>query len=301
MKNNLGTVCCLNFTLLTLSANTALAQEMVKDRNKPNILFIAVDDLKPLLGCYGDTLIKTPNIDRIASRGTVFLNNHCQQAVCAPTRASLLTGGRPDYTRVWDLKTLIRDMNPDILTIPQYFKDQGFTTCGISKVFDNRSVDSFYDKPSWSIPFFTLDPKYYSSEFGVPSNHFFHLPETKKLLNQYLNEASEKGLTGNAAFEYARSFINPSVECMEVPDNAYTDGAVALEAKDIMVQLSKKDEPFFFAVGFIKPHLPFVSPKKYWDLYQRDELPISGYQQESKNGPGLLIIIQVNRGDILIF
>jgi arylsulfatase A-like enzyme len=152
-------------------------------------------------------------------------------------------------------------------------------------VFDNRSVDSFYDKPSWSIPSKWVDKKYYSNEFGMPSNNYYHLPETKRLINQYLKEAGEKGITGNAAIEYARSFINPSVECMEIPDNAYADGATALEAKDIMIQLSKKNEPFFFAVGFLKPHLPFVSPKKYWDLYQRDDLPVSEHQQPSINGP----------------
>ena len=87
--------------------------------NKPkNVLFIAVDDLKPLLGCYGDTIVQTPNIDKLASQGFMLENNHCQQAVCGPSRASLLTGKRPDYTQVWDLKTLIRDKNPDIVTMP---------------------------------------------------------------------------------------------------------------------------------------------------------------------------------------
>ena len=88
---------------------------------KPNILFIAVDDLKPIMGCYGNEGIKTPNIDRLAKMGTTFMNNHCQQAVCGPTRASLLTGKRPDATKIWDLKTQMRDMNPDILNLPQYF------------------------------------------------------------------------------------------------------------------------------------------------------------------------------------
>ncbi len=91
-----------------------------QEKTKPNILFIAIDDLKPILGCYGNTLIKTPNIDRLAKMGTVFMSNYCQQAVCGPTRASIMTGKRPDYTKVWDLKTKMRDINPEILTLPQH-------------------------------------------------------------------------------------------------------------------------------------------------------------------------------------
>src|SRR5512133_650925 len=105
---------------------------------KMNVLFIAVDDLKPVLGCYGDKLVKTPNIDRLAARGTVFLQNYCQQAVSGPTRASLMTGMRPDYTRVWDLKTKMRDINPSIVSIPQYFISNGYLTAGIGKIFDSR-------------------------------------------------------------------------------------------------------------------------------------------------------------------
>jgi arylsulfatase A-like enzyme len=108
--------------------NVAVAQQ----RAKPNILFIAVDDLKPIMGCYGNKLIKTPNIDRLARMGTVFSRNYCQQSVCGPTRASLMTGMRPDYTKVWDLKTQMRDVNPDIVTLPQYLISQGYNTIGRS-------------------------------------------------------------------------------------------------------------------------------------------------------------------------
>jgi iduronate 2-sulfatase len=123
--------------------------------NQPNVLFIAVDDLKPMLGCYGDDMVKSPNIDRLASQGTVFLNNQCQQAVCGPSRASLMTGMRPDSTKVYDLKTKMRDMNPDLVSLPEYFKNNGYETTGMGKVYDPRCVDGrkFNDKPSWSIPF----------------------------------------------------------------------------------------------------------------------------------------------------
>ena len=110
MKNYLNflKVITIVFTFLFLLPVSA------QEKTKPNILFIAIDDLKPILGCYGNTLIKTPNIDRLAKMGTVFMSNYCQQAVCGPTRASIMTGKRPDYTQVWDLKTKMRDINPDI-------------------------------------------------------------------------------------------------------------------------------------------------------------------------------------------
>ena len=101
---------------------------------KMNVLFIAVDDLKPSIGSFGDEFAVTPNIDELSKSSTVFLNNHTQQAVCGPSRASLMTGLRPDKTRVWDLKTRMRDMNPDILTIPQYFKQNGYQTIGLSLI-----------------------------------------------------------------------------------------------------------------------------------------------------------------------
>ena len=128
---------------------------VAKQSKKPNILFIAIDDLKPMIGCYGDKKIKTPNIDRLANTGLVCLNNHCQKAVCGPSRASLLTGMRPDYTKIWDLKTKMRDMNPDIVTIPQYFKQNGYTSIGMGKIFDYRCCDGYetQDVVSWSKPF----------------------------------------------------------------------------------------------------------------------------------------------------
>ena len=124
-----------------------LAPVSAQEKKKPNILFIAIDDLKPVLGCYGNTLIKTPNIDRLAKMGTVFMSNYCQQAVCGPTRASIMTGKRPDYTQVWDLKTKMRDINPDILSLPQYLISQGYSTQGIGKIYDSRCVDKKMDEP----------------------------------------------------------------------------------------------------------------------------------------------------------
>ena len=264
----------LNFISLKISA---------QQKEKLNVLFIAIDDLKPILGCFGDTMVKTPNIDRLAKMGTVFMSNYCQQAVCGPTRASLMTGKRPDYTKVWDLKTTMRSVNPDIVSIPQYFASQGYSTQGIGKVYDPRCVDKEIDGPSWSVPYYKTDLKYYDERYGEPALGRYQLTETKALVEKYFKEGIDQGMKKSEANDYALKKIRPSVECINVPDNAYNDGANALQAKDILIGLSKKTEPFFFAVGFAKPHLPFVSPKKYWDLYDREKMPIAPFQEKSKN------------------
>lgn len=130
------------FIALSSVASVVAAES---DSEKKNVLFIAVDDMKPLLGCYGDQTAQTPVMDRLASQGALFTNAYCQQAVSGPSRASLLTGMCPDNTKVWDLKTLIRSKNPDVVTLPQYFKENGYHVAGIGKIFDPRSVDSGKD------------------------------------------------------------------------------------------------------------------------------------------------------------
>ena len=264
-----------------------LAPVSAQEKKKPNILFIAVDDLKPVLGCYGNTLIKTPNIDRLAKMGTVFMSNYCQQAVCGPTRASIMTGKRPDYTQVWDLKTKMRDINPDILSLPQYLISQGYSTQGIGKIYDNRCVDKKMDEPSWSVPFynyFKTEEKYYAKETGMPILGAYQAQETKELAIKFKKEGQDKGLKDKELDDFVSKSIKPSVECVGVPDNAYNDGANALRALEILEKLKSDTKPFFFAVGFSKPHLPFVAPKKYWDLYKREDMPVAPFQEKSKNG-----------------
>ena len=267
----------LIISLLFFSVNLVAQQ-----KNKPNILFIAIDDLKPILGCYGNTMVKTPNIDRLAKMGTVFMSNYVQQAVCGPTRASLMTGKRPDYTKVWDLKTRMRDINANILSLPQHLITQGYTTQGIGKVYDQRCVDKELDKPSWSVPYYKTNNKYFGS-FGEPAEGRYQLPETKALAEKYIKEALDNGKTKAEANDYVQTKIKPSVESADVPDYAYTDGANTLQAKDMLIQLSKSNQPFFFAVGLAKPHLPFVAPKKYWDLYKREDMPLAKFQEQNKN------------------
>jgi len=270
---------CLT-SIALIAVSFSFAQEQKK---KHNVLFIAIDDLKPILGCYGDKQIKTPNIDRLAKMGTVFLSNYCQQAVCGPTRASIMTGMRPDYTKIWDLKTKMRDKNPDIVSIPQYFVSKGYSSQGIGKVYDPRCVDKELDKPSWSVPYYKTAKKYYAPEYGEPALERYQMKSTKDTVGKYLQEALAKGMKKADASEYAGTKAKPTTECVDVPDNAYNDGANALQAKDILIDLSKKNEPFFFAVGFAKPHLPFVAPKKYWDLYNREDMPLAPFQEKTAN------------------
>jgi len=252
-----------------LLAATAIAAEV------PNVLFIAVDDLKPTLGCYGDTVAKSPQIDRLAARGMTFLNAHCQQAVCAPSRISLLTGLLPDTTRVWDLKTKVRDNLPDVVTLPQYFKRKGYEVVGMGKIFDSRSVDSReqMDARSWTRPFM-----YTKSQC---SETYSYLNPGVVARIQAARE-SVKGKGWDAALKVVGKM---PTDIADVPDNAYFDGAMADEGVRMIDELSKRKKPFFLAVGFKKPHLPFNAPKKYWDLYDRDALPLAEFRDMPKDAP----------------
>jgi arylsulfatase A-like enzyme len=264
-------ILCLYFILI---AATVQAQQS----KKMNVLFIAIDDLKPNLGCYGDKIVKTPNIDRLAKMGTMFMSNYCQQSVCGPTRASLMTGMRPDYTKIWDLKTQMRDMNPDILTLPQYLISMGYNTAGVGKIYHPSSAINKIDPASWNQPYPEATANDYPNGMGKPANTQYQNPATKLLFTEKKQKTSDND-------EDAASKKGPSTECLDVPDNAYEDGVNALFAKGQIISMSKMDKPFFLAVGFHKPHLPFVAPKKYWDLYNRSKMPLAEFQEHSSNGP----------------
>jgi len=259
-------------------------------QNKPNILFISVDDLKPMLGVYGDQEIFTPNIDKLADYGTLFNNTACQQAVCGPSRASLLTGLYPDATQVFNLSTLIRDKNPNIITLPQHFKNNGYATTGVGKTFDPRSVDDFYDILSWSIEYKqTMPIAYYSASTGKGHNGYQN-PQVAIDDANYLQYLADNNITTTAAKNEAKKlfpFAKPSTESMDVPDDSYKDGARANYALEKLEELSAGATPFFLAVGFAKPHLPFVAPQKYWDLYDRTTINIHPEQGRSPDVPAM--------------
>jgi len=267
----------LTVLCLLIISNGVIAQQ--KKATKPNILFIAVDDLKPILGCYGNTLVKTPNIDRLAKIATVFNKNYCQQAICRPTRASIMTGTRPDVTQVWNLTTQMRDVNPDLVTLPQYLITQGYETSGIGKIYHPSSAIGGVDPASWSIPYLKSKESDFPADFGSPANGQYQLPETKaRMTPEIIAERKQQNKDLAANDENPKSIKGPSVECIEAPDNAYQDGVNALLAKEQIIKLYKGSKPFFMAVGFSLLHLPFVSPKKYLDLYNREDMPIATFQ-----------------------
>jgi len=256
-----------------------------QDTTGLNVLFVAVDDLKPLLGCYGDTMAVTPNIDAIASKGTLFKSNYCQQAVCAPSRVSLMTSRYPDQTRVWDLQTQMREIDPGIVSLPQYLRKFGYRTAATGKVFDSRSVDDDRDKPSWSVPYGKpWDIRYYNEDTGKPAAYFYASPEAKDTIAKLQAEAAQLGVD---EMEHIRAHFFPPFECADVPLDAYTDGAIAKVGIELLDQLAAGDAPFFLAVGFNRPHLPFNAPREFWDLYDPEELSLAPFQQKATGSPDI--------------
>ncbi len=210
----------------------------------PNVLLVIIDDLRPdVVGAYGG-LARTPNLDRFAARGMIFERAYCQQAVCRPSRVSFLTGLRPESTGVSDLQTFFRDVLPDVTTLPQLFSQQGYRTSGIGKIFHNDGIDP--DPESWSEPLF---PDLGSS---------WVLPENRAL--------EQRGPI------FGRLALGPPFERSDSNAEDHPDGRIAAEAEAALARFAKGNRPFFLAVGFIKPHLPFSAPSEYWDLYDPDAL-----------------------------
>ncbi len=257
-------------------------------QNKPqklNVLFIAVDDLKPTIGAYGDKFAKTPNIDRLAKEGFLFQQAYTEQAVCAPSRASMLTGLRPDRTKVWNLHTKIRAKNPNVITLPQLFKENGYITYGIGKVFDPRSVDHGHDSRSWTIPY--VQPAHLPWTVSRPLLGYYRSPEHEAKIRFYEDLGKAKGLKGKKLANFVRKNYKPSTEKVDGPDDIYLDGVIAREALNKLDQFAKEKKPFMLMVGFKKPHLPFVAPAKYWNMYDEKKVPLAKFQKHSKGGPAL--------------
>lgn len=263
----------------TTSCNNAVEQKSTS--KKMNILFLAMDDLKPMLGAYGDDYIISPNIDKLASEGVVFDNAYAQQAVCAVSRVSLFCGQRPDRTKVWDLKTKMRKVKPNALTIPQYFKENGYITVGRGKLIHGAKDN---DPISWTIPYIYPDRMKYAEGFSAPAQDRYQNPKIQALMK----EAKSKKLSWRETNVLFRSKgLALSTECMDIPDNAYVDGATADAGIEFLDEFSKSDKPFFLALGFKKPHLPFVAPKKYWDMYNREDMKVAPFQKHAKDSPEL--------------
>ncbi|MBU2997402.1 sulfatase [Cellulophaga baltica] len=250
--------------IAVFSVLTCYAQQQ---ENKPNILFVSVDDLRPTLGVYGDENAVTPNIDQLASEGTTFMQTYAQVAVCAPSRASLMTGVRPDSTRVWHLGDKFREINPNVVTMPQYFSKHGYHTVNLGKMFHNYMPDSI----SWDEP--DLRPSRYLKKewLGRDGETFYISKEVNK--SQAIKRDS---LLKLRPVRYADGWnTGPAWEAADVHDTMYYDGAQTKMAKQVLTRLSKSKEPFFMGLGYFRPHLPFAAPKKYWDLYDREKIPVA--------------------------
>jgi arylsulfatase A-like enzyme len=263
---------------------TLYIKAQVKQTNQRyNILFIAVDDLKPDLNCYRFTDVKSPNLDVLASKSTLFNANYCQQAICGPTRASLLTGLRPDKTKIWDLQTFIRDVNPNIVTLPQYFRQSGYFATSMGKIYDPRSVING-DEISWSEPW--VDNFAYPKGYKAPVMGFYQSPEQRSKFQKLIDE-KKTNIKSSDDEDVKVDFadIKISTENADVPDDAYVDGAMANYAIAKIKLLKNGVTPFFLAVGFKRPHLPFVAPSKYWDLYDRNKIKLAEWQKPSIDGP----------------
>jgi len=247
---------------------------------KPNILFIIVDDLRPELGCYGNTEIKTPNFDAFAQEAMVFTRAYCQAAACAPSRASVMLGRRPDSTRVWTLGEKFREIDPDAVTMPMHFNKFGYHTVSVGKIFHNHMPD----------PISFVEPDLKPEEYKTPElidrdpESFYYDDDLMKELEQVRAERIKKNpnrvYSASQGWGYGRSY-----EWADAPDSAFYDGAQTDLALDTLDRIKEKDEPFYLALGYYRPHLPFVAPKKYWDLYDRDAISMATNPYLPENSP----------------
>ncbi|WP_020530126.1 sulfatase [Flexithrix dorotheae] len=259
----------LFFLFFTLVSFKTLAQ-----KEKLNVLLILVDDLKPSLGIYGDTVVKSPNLDRLGEMGVRFENAYCNQAVCMASRYNLLLGSRSTSTGFYNFGLEFRAVYPNATTLPQHFKNNGYQVESMGKVFHiGHGNDN--DEASWSIP-----------------HH------KDKVIEYLLPESTNRKLTREEAFFTNARKYNKNLppnkelergaawEAPDVLDEAYADGRVASHAIERLRKLSKdSSKPFFMAVGFVRPHLPFSAPKKYWDYYDPEKLPLPEFEEDPEGTP----------------
>ena len=252
-------------------------QENETVTKKQNVLFISVDDLRTSLGVYDDPIAISPNIDQLASEGITFREAFCQSAVCAPSRASLMTGVRPDSTRVWHLGDKFREINPQAVTMPQYFSNFGYHTVNIGKIFHNYMPDSI----SWDEP--DLRPaQYLKKDWLKRDGETFYISEEVSRSQ----EIKRDSLLKLRPIRYADGWnTGPAWEAADVHDTLYYDGAQNELVKRTLTRLSKTDEPFFMGLGYFRLHLPFAVPKKYWDMYDRDQMPLASNPEIPEGAP----------------
>ncbi len=267
------TITFFNVSLISFIATGSLLSNNHKEESiseqleKMNVILISVDDLRTELGYYGDNQAITPNFNRLAASGIAFMRAYCQSPVSAPSRASLMTGLRPDSTHVWYLGDEFRKINPDIVTMPQYFKKFGYHTLSIGKIFHNHMPDSVsFDEPD-------LKPDAFKTlELIKRDAESFYVD--KKLMDKLALVRAERikvrkyGASGGWGY-------GASVEETDADDSLFYDGAQTELAIRKLRDLKLNKEPFYLALGFFRPHLPFSAPKKYWNMYDREKIKMA--------------------------
>ncbi len=228
-----------------LASGAALARE-TPAASKPNVLFIASDDLSTRLGCYGNALVRSPNVDRLARRGVRFERAYCQFPLCSPSRTSILTGMRPDTTGVRDLSVHFREDHPKVVTLPQLFRNHGYYTARVNKIYhynvpDGIGTAGLDDAPSWD-------------EIGITNGR------DRREENKISTFRPGSGYGGTVSWLAA-----------DGADVEQTDGLGARTAISLLERI--KSRPFFLAVGFFRPHTPYVAPKPYFGLYPLEKMP----------------------------
>lgn len=247
-------LCLITCILLIQIGNQSHAKPKNSNKTKPNILFIAVDDLRPELGSFGASHIISPHIDKLANQGMVFNRTYCNIPVCGASRASVLSGVRPGVHRFLGYSTYQQKDYPGVLSLPMHFKNNGYTTISNGKIYHHGNDD----EDAWA-------------EIWKPKAAFV------KSSRDYLvskNIALEK--EGKRGYPY---------ENTDVPDSAYLDGKIAKKSIQDLKKLKAKGEPFFLAVGFLKPHLPFNAPTKYWNMYDSDKISLPDNYMQPASTP----------------
>ncbi|MFC1551574.1 sulfatase [Candidatus Latescibacterota bacterium] len=246
----------------SLALSPAVLSAQNTKAKKPNVLFIAVDDLRPELSCYGETQIISPNIDRLASGGTLFTRSHCNVPVCGASRASLLTGVRPLWDRFVNYQTRADEDLPGHLSLPRFLKNNSYHTISNGKIYHHKDDDpGGWSEPAWG-----------------PSGDWagwqaYIADESNRIIEENRKQAGNNAVKG------------PAWEAPDCADNDYPDGKTADKTIEDLRRLAQKDQPFFLAAGFLKPHLPFNAPKKYWDLYDHDSIELTDNPYRPQNVP----------------
>jgi iduronate 2-sulfatase len=251
-------LCAIAFCFFGVAAATANSAQAQDSSRRPNVLLIMADDLNNDMGTYGHPMVKTPNLDRLAARGVRFDRAYTQFPLCSPSRVSLLTGLRPDTTGVHDLQTDFRTIHPNVVTLPQAFKRNGYFAARVGKIYHYGNpgqigTSGLDDPASWDL---VINPR------GIDKDE-----ETQ------LTNLTPKRQLGSALAYYA----SPA------PDAEHTDGKVASET--IALLEKNKDRPFFIGAGFYRPHCPFIAPRKYFDLYPLDQIQAAGSSKASNVPP----------------